>query len=134
MVEQVKGFEEQTDDPLEGETIIAENVTFEEFLTRFGETHAEWIDGKVVVQPSKSVRHQLILGFLASSFDLFMGFRDGMGRTLLTGVPMYLSDRLPVREPDLLIVLNEHRDRIKITYLDGGRHRGGNRLARKLRP
>jgi Uma2 family endonuclease len=32
---------------------------------------------------------------------------------------MYLSDDKPAREPDLMIVLNDHLDRLRETYLDG---------------
>ncbi len=119
MVEQAKGFQEQLDDPLEGEIVIAENVTFEEFLTRFAEQRAEWIDGKVILLTmSNNTPHQLILGFLYSLFGLYLGFK-GLGQVLLAGVPMSLPNVNPKREPDLLIVLNDHLDRIKLNYLDG---------------
>lgn len=118
MAEHAKPFEEQLDDPPEGEIVIAENVTFEEFLKRFAEQHAEWINGAVILQPSKSVQHQQILGFLMTLTSLFLGFRN-KGRVLLMGVPMLLSEHIPAREPDLLIVLNDHLDRIKLNYLDG---------------
>jgi Uma2 family endonuclease len=47
-----------------------------------------------------------------------MGFKS-LGEVLLAGVPMYISDQQPAREPDLLIVLNANRQRIKANYLAG---------------
>lgn len=106
------------DDPARAEKVIAEGVSFENFLKYFGEQHAEWLVGKVIDVVSNNTRHQLILGFLYSLFSLYLGFKK-MGQVLLAGVPMKVADDRPAREPDLLIVLNENLTRIRDTYLDG---------------
>lgn len=110
--------QEALSDPAEGETIIAEGVSFENFLKYFGEQHSEWLVGKVISVVSNNTRHNLILGFLYNILSLFLGLKAS-GRVLLAGVPMRITDDRPVREPDLLIILNENRQRIKATYLEG---------------
>jgi Uma2 family endonuclease len=64
-------------------------------------------------------RHQSILGFLHTLITLYLGFKP-IGRVFMAGYQMKLPDAdSPGREPDLLVVLNEHFDRIKPTYLAG---------------
>jgi Uma2 family endonuclease len=67
---------------------------------------------------SNNTHHQDILRFLAVLFDLFLSSR-ALGKLLLAGVPMYLGTDKPAREPDLMIVLNDHVSRIQATYLNG---------------
>ena len=107
-----------TDDPARHETVVAESVNFDDFLTHYAEQHAEWLMGKVIIIPSKSVQHQRILGFLGTLINLFAGFKR-LGEVFFAGIPMYISDDQPAREPDLLIILNEHRDRIKENRVEG---------------
>jgi Uma2 family endonuclease len=102
---------------LRPETIVAEGVSFEEFLTQFADVHAEWVSGKVIVV-KKNVRHQIILGFLSLFLNLYLGFKS-LGRVYLAGVPMWISDAVPAREPDLIVVLKAHQDRIRSNHLLG---------------
>jgi Uma2 family endonuclease len=118
MVEKTLPHSAISDDPAYGETVIAENVTFENFLKFFGEQHMEWLLGKVISVVSNNTHHNAILGFLYNIISLFLGYKH-LGRVLLAGVPMKIADEKPAREPDLLIVLNENVHRIKETYLDG---------------
>jgi Uma2 family endonuclease len=104
-------------DPAHGEIVVAEGVSFENFLKYFGEQHAEWLVGKVIIV-SNNVQHQAILLFLSNLIDFFLGFKP-LGRLLLAGVPMKIWDDRPAREPDLIFVATEHLNRIKPTYLDG---------------
>lgn len=99
---------------------IVEGVTWDEFLVRFADVRAEWLPGnKVLILMSNNTVHQRILVFLTGLLDLFFGFKP-IGEVLLAGMPMKVGDEdTPKREPDLVILLNEHRDRIKQTYIDG---------------
>jgi Uma2 family endonuclease len=92
-------------------------ITFEQFLKLYDGKHAELVDGEVFIL-SNNVIHQEILSFLDNLLRMFLGFKK-LGRLLLAGVPMKLEGDVPTREPDILIILNEHLDRIKPTYLDG---------------
>lgn len=45
--------------------------------------------------------------------------KRALGRILLDGVPMFIGNEQPAREPDLMVVLTAHEDCIKQTYLEG---------------
>ncbi len=109
---------ERIEDPAEGETIIADGVSFQDFLTRFSEGHYEWVMGKVIYVVSNSRPHAAIIAFLIHLFQLYLGFKQ-IGRVFATGYPQYVGDDRPAREPDILVVLNDRLDRTQPTYLDG---------------
>ena len=108
---------DETEDPFRYETIIAENMTFEDFLTHFSQVHAEWLSGKVFLIVN-NVPHNAIIGFLYSLLNLYLGFQK-IGRVYLAGVAMYLGDDKPAREPDVLVILNENQARIRQTHIEG---------------
>lgn len=92
-------------------------MTFDEFLAWADEdTHAEWVEGKVVMPSPASARHQMIQQFLATLLGLYVDAHD-LGVVLPAPFLMRLAGR--GREPDLLYVASEHADRIGETYLDG---------------
>jgi Uma2 family endonuclease len=93
-------------------------VPFEEFLRGIDEDiRAEWVEGEVIVMVPASDRHQDLVRFLLTLLNLYT---EGHDLGWLRDAPflMRLSPSL-VREPDLLFVTNEHRDRVKEAYLDG---------------
>jgi hypothetical protein len=98
------------DTPYRAEAIIAEGVSFESFLRFFGEIHAEWLTGTVVELESKTIRHQRALGFLMTVLYYFVSDKR-MGTVLSMGVPMYLGDQLPAREPDLMVIFDKNKIR-----------------------
>lgn len=105
-------------EPTRHETIVADAVSFEDFLRYFSEEHAEWVVGKVIIIVSNNTLHQRIQMFVGTLLNLFLGYK-ALGKVLSAGVPMYLGDDKPAREPDLLVILNEHLDRIKENRLEG---------------
>lgn len=94
-----------------------EYVTFERFLTEHAEQHAEWVDGKVLLIVDNT-EHNLFLVFLTWLLRDFLAFKP-FGVLMSAGVGMKMPKQPIVRQPDLLFILNEHRDRIKKNYLDG---------------
>lgn len=102
--------------------ISGDEMSFEEYLTRFNSVEGvftEWVGGKVEVSAvSNNTLHQEWIGILYMLFRLFLEQRS-LGRVILAGLPMSFGDLKTARQPDLLIVLNEHLDRIQPTYLDG---------------
>lgn len=100
------------------ETFAATGVSFAEFLPRFDGRHAEWVMGGVLVYMANNRKHQEIFQFLITLFNLYLGLRP-VGRVLAASFTMYLGDDRPAREPDVMIVLNEHLDRLLPTYLNG---------------
>jgi Uma2 family endonuclease len=92
-------------------------MTYEEFLDWADEdTHAEWVDGEVVMKSPASRRHQQIAFFLAQVIGLYAE-RRGLGTVLIPPFQISLSRR--GREPDLLFVAQEHLGRLQEMYLDG---------------
>ena len=94
-------------------------VTFEEFMAWADEdSHAEWVDGEIIVTAPCNLGHQDLLGFLYRIIDDFVRTHR-LGRVFLMGVLMRLATRPSGREPDVLFVANAHLDRLRETYLDG---------------
>lgn len=106
------------DNLLEGEAIIAENVSYDEFLRIFNGRRAEWLMGSVIEHMTNVPKHQLILGVLYSLFNFFLSLKTP-GQVLLAGVSMYLGDDKPAREPDLIVVLAENAHKITDKNLNG---------------
>ncbi len=105
-------------DPARHETVVAEGVSFEDFLTRYSEQHAEWLMGKVILIVTNNTIHDRIQTLLVTLLNLFVSFR-GLGRVLSAGVPMYISEDQPAREPDIMVVLSQNKDQIKQNRLQG---------------
>lgn len=92
-------------------------MTYEEFLNWVDEdTLAEWVDGKVMMASPASVRHQLVAKFLLKLVDTFVEMHT-LGMVLPP--PMQMKLATSGREPDLLFITTEHRDRLKKTRLEG---------------
>lgn len=102
----------------QAQPIIAENVPFKAFLVTYEGQRVEWHAGKVVKQVTNNTTHNLIQGFLYLLLNFYLEFTVS-GKVLLAGIPMYISDDQPAREPDLMVVLNANLERLKAQYLDG---------------
>lgn len=100
------------------ETQAPEMVTFQEFLKQFEGQYAEWLMGKVEVYVSNNDKHQELLGFLVMLLGYYLGITK-IGVFRLAGLPMYISDDQPARQPDLMIILTDHLDRLTPNYLNG---------------
>lgn len=99
-------------------TLPPEPVSFEAFLEWMDEdTHAEWVDGQIVMTSPASAVHESIRDFLLS----VMGMSIETCRTgwLCGGFLMKLDVRPSGREPDILFLTNEHLDRLGTTYIAG---------------
>lgn len=94
-------------------------VTFEEFLAWCDEdTHAEWVDGEIIVMSPASDHHQDISDFLVTVMRLYNeAHQAGWVRS---GPFVMRTDARPSgREPDILFVTRERMHLIQPTYLDG---------------
>jgi Uma2 family endonuclease len=105
------------DTPREKTVYAAPHLSFQQFLKQFDGVHAEWLMGDVIIMSNNEI-HGEIFQFLISLFRLYLGFKP-IGKLLTASFTMYVGDDKPGREPDLMIVLNQHRGRIRHTYLDG---------------
>lgn len=94
-------------------------MTYEEFLTWANEdTHAEWVDGEVIVFMPTVIRHQRLVVFLTTLLELYSRLRD-LGEVLVAPTEMRLAMVRSAREPDILFVLREHLDRVAERRIDG---------------
>jgi Uma2 family endonuclease len=94
-------------------------ISFEQFLAWADEdTHAEWVDGEIVLMSPSNLEHQRLILFLAELINRYVRAHQ-LGEVFLAGVLMRLATRPSGREPDLLFVANEHADRLRETYVDG---------------
>jgi Uma2 family endonuclease len=95
---------------------VKRKMTYEEFLDWADEdTLAEWVRGEAVMTSPASLRHQLLVEFLMRIMADYVDDCD-LGLVLVAPFQMKLENG---REPDLLFVRQEHRDRLHETYLDG---------------
>lgn len=108
------------DSPAHLTPLMNRPYTFEEFLTVFDGYHAEWLpDGRVEVRTmGTSSFHIELVQWLVKLLSVYFDFTKS-GRVFSESFVQRLSPDLPAREPDVLVVLNEHSERIKPTYLDG---------------
>jgi Uma2 family endonuclease len=105
--------------PDRGIAVPAGKMSFEEFLEWADEdTHAEWVDGKVLLMSPVSIRHQRVGGFIYSLFTRYLESHP-IGELLYESFQMKTGPDLPSREPDIIFLANEHADRIRDTYLQG---------------
>ena len=93
-------------------------MTYDEFLALDDHVHAEWVDGEVTIFVPPSELHQDIVLFLAV---LVGGFarRLGLGKVMAAPFEMRSIVGRSSREPDLLFIALEHRDRMTGKRLEG---------------
>jgi Uma2 family endonuclease len=95
-------------------------TTYEEFLNRYDDVHAEWVDGRVVLLATPSTRHQDLSGFLCSLLRLYAEHHR-LGKVLPAPYQMKITARGKIsgREPDIVFIATHHLDRLRDLYLDG---------------
>jgi len=97
-------------------------ISFEEYLVKYNSVEGvktEWTpSGVESYTMSNNLTHQSILKFLLGLLDFYLT-QYQLGQVLPAGFPMYFDKKQPAREPDLLVVLNEHTGRIQRTRLVG---------------
>jgi len=94
-------------------------MTYAEFLDWLDEgTHAEWVDGRVVLAGAPSLRHQQVRLFLLHLLDLFVQTRR-LGVVLDAPFQMKTGPDLPGRSPDILFVAGEEMHRLHAHGLEG---------------
>lgn len=97
--------------------VIASGVDFETFLQRYMDQSVEWLKGEVIKKMAESGSHNEIIGFLHTLFSYYLS-KTNEGKVRFEKFTMRLSpDYAP--EPDLLVVIAEHLERLHETFLDG---------------
>lgn len=93
-------------------------MTYKQFLAWSDEdTHAEWVNGRVIAFMPPKLLHQAITTFLASLLSLFVEM-FGLGRVVAAPFEVKLSSRSS-REPDVFFVSNDRLNRLTEERMDG---------------
>lgn len=94
-------------------------MSYEEFLAWSSEdTHAEWVEGEVIVFVPPKTIHQQIVGFLHNLLSLYANLFQ-LGVVLTDPFEMRIRDGKSSREPDLLFIAQEHLERLTPEHLEG---------------
>ena len=100
-------------------TLAPEPMTYEQFLAWADEdTHAEWVEGKVVIMSPVSREHSSVAGFLYRIVSSFVEDRQ-LGEVHHEPFQMKTGPDLPGRSPDVIFIAKENLARIRANYLDG---------------
>jgi Uma2 family endonuclease len=87
-------------------------MSYAEFLAWADEdTHAEWVNGEVILLGPYSSRHQALLGFLCILIESFIRLYD-LGRVQLGPFELKLDPEAAAREPDLMFLAKHHLARL----------------------
>jgi Uma2 family endonuclease len=95
---------------------VTEKISYEEFLQKYMDKHAEWIDGEVITLMTASDRHQDLVRWLITIMSLFIEAHD-LGALRPAPFNMRLPHLKRGREPDILFVAKERLSIIQPTYL-----------------
>jgi Uma2 family endonuclease len=94
-------------------------ISYEEFLALPLETvHTEWVDGELVPMPSVSGAHQDVVRFVLVLLDGYLSERP-IGILRYDPFQIRADPRGPGRAPDVLVLLNEHVDRLHDLFVEG---------------
>jgi Uma2 family endonuclease len=100
---------------LSGE-IIAENISFEDFLTTFPGEHLQWFGGYVITMSGIEERHDALTALLRILFMYYLELTGG-GRVLQNPMIMRTRPDLPARAPDLQVLLPASLGLLKHNYV-----------------
>jgi len=94
-------------------------MPLDEFLEFVPENwHAEWVDGEGYIFMTTDMRHGRVLMFFLGLVSLYVDLFD-LGEVFCPTYSVRLRGGRSYREPDLFVVLKEHRDRIRKNGVHG---------------
>jgi Uma2 family endonuclease len=93
-------------------------MTYEEFLERYIDQRAEWVDGEVVPMSPVSDEHQEIVRFLLRILSELLEARP-LGRVFYEPFQMKTAPDLPGREPDIFFVRQERLGNVRKAHYAG---------------
>jgi Uma2 family endonuclease len=94
-------------------------MTYEEFLEWIPDgLQGEWVDGRGTIFVTTSERHVRFLVLFTRLFSTYVDLFQ-LGRVIPAPFQMRLDVRPSGREPDLMVVLTAHLDRVRRYWLEG---------------
>jgi Uma2 family endonuclease len=100
------------------QNVIAQSVTFEDYMQHYAADFAEWIEGEVIKMSPVTDEHDSLFQFFIL---LLRSYMDETDEGLLRVAPfvMKITPTSPGREPDLQIVLKARADIVQRTMTAG---------------
>jgi len=105
-------------DDLLGGQVVAVNASHEDYLEHFAQDYCEYIEGMVIRMPPAGLTHNDLVYLLRVWLDSYLEVVP-LGRVLQQPFPMILEEVGRTREPDLMLLLNDHAARLSETALRG---------------
>jgi Uma2 family endonuclease len=102
---------------IQGE-IIAQDVTFADYMAHYAAAHTEWVEGMVIKMSSVSAKHDTLFQFLIILLRAYLR-KTQTGTLKVAPFVMKITPESPAREPDLHIVLKERAGIIQDTMTAG---------------
>jgi Uma2 family endonuclease len=100
-------------------TIIAEQVSLDDYMAQYAQHHCEWVEGMVIQMSPVHIRHDRIMAYLRLLFDTYFELNPIgtiVSQPFVLHLPEFPNRR---REPDLMVVLESNPHELKDTYMDG---------------
>jgi Uma2 family endonuclease len=98
--------------------VIAENITYEDYLTGKYGRHTEWVYGVVIAMSPVSIPHDRLGFFLRMLFSTYLKLTTG-GNVFGDPVVMKSTPDLPGRQPDIQVVLPDRAHFIEHNQVAG---------------
>ncbi|MEO8607810.1 MAG: Uma2 family endonuclease [Chloroflexota bacterium] len=98
--------------------VIAQGVTFEDYMQHFAADFAEWVEGDVVKMSPVTDDHDGLFQFLILLLQIYMGDTDE-GLIRVAPFVMKITPASPAREPDLQIILKSREAIVHRTMIAG---------------
>src|SRR5262245_24424301 len=96
--------------------IVAENVSAEDYLTLYANSHHEWVEGFVIKMSPATQRHNQLTVFFTHLFGAYFG-RQPIGQFFVQNFTMRIENAM--RDPDILIILNDNPHELTNTFVRG---------------
>lgn len=99
-------------------TILATNVSFEEYMEKYAAYFMEWVDGNVIQMAPVHKDHVALSIFLSA---LLLTYMEMSGEGVVVRAPMVMrpGSDFPAREPDLQVITTDQREILQDTLVAG---------------
>jgi Uma2 family endonuclease len=85
--------------------IVATDVSAEDYLRQYADSHHEWVRGVVIKMSPQSLPHARLIKYLQHLLDAYFSFRP-IGQTLTAPFVMRLEKAF--REPDVMVIRDDN--------------------------
>ena len=93
-------------------------VSYDEFLALTDSMHVEWVAGEVVPIMALGFPHNRAGRYGIQLLGAFLG-ENPIGELFYEPMQTRAAAHLPGRSPDIMVLLNEHADRLHLNYIEG---------------